>query len=58
VTRKRFRGANILYTLQIQSNEQVLALISSHHNHSIGQEIGIRPQVDEIILFEAGQAVS
>lgn len=53
VTRKRFRGANILYTLQLQSKEDVLALISSHHNHSIGQEIGIRPQVDEIILFAA-----
>ena len=58
VTRKRFRGANILYTLQLQSNEEVLALVSSHHNHSIGQEIGIRPQVDEIILFEAGQDMS
>ena len=53
VIRKRFRGANILYTLQLQSNEEVLALVSSHHNHSIGQEIGIRPQVDEIILFDA-----
>lgn len=54
VLRKRFRGANILYTLQLQSDEEVLALISSHHNHSIGQEIGIKPQVNEIILFKAG----
>ena len=57
VVRKRFRGANILYTLQLKSEEEVLALVSSHHNHSIGQEIGIRPQVDEIILFEAGQSI-
>ena len=57
VVRKRFRGANILYTLQLKSKEEVLALVSSHHNHSIGQEIGIRPQVDEIILFEAGQSI-
>ncbi len=55
VIRKRFRGANILYTLQLPSNEEVLALVSSHHNHAIGQKIGIRPHVDEIILFEAGQ---
>ena len=57
VIRKRFRGANILYTLQLQSDEEVLALVSSHHNHSIGNKIGIRPQVDEIILFEADQGI-
>jgi iron(III) transport system ATP-binding protein len=55
ILRKNFRGANILYTLRVQGDENVLALVSSHHNHSIGQEIGIRPQVDEIVLFEAGQ---
>jgi iron(III) transport system ATP-binding protein len=55
VLRKRFRGANILYTLQLRNDEEVLALVSSHHNHSIGQEIGIKPQVGEIILFETGQ---
>lgn len=54
ILRKRFRGANILYTLKIQKDEEVLALVSSHHNHSIGQEIGIKPHVDEIILFETG----
>ena len=52
ILRKRFRGANILYTLRLQNEEEVLALVSSHHNHSIGQEIGIRSQVSEIILFE------
>ena len=53
VLRKNFRGANILYTLRLQNKETILALVSSHHNHSIGQEIGIKPQVDEIVLFEA-----
>ena len=54
ILRKRFRGANILYTLQLKSNDEVLALVSSHHDHSIGQNIGIRPHVDEIVLFEDG----
>jgi iron(III) transport system ATP-binding protein len=53
VLRKRFRGANILYTLRLQNDEEVLALVSSHHNHSIDQQIGIKPQVSEIILFES-----
>jgi iron(III) transport system ATP-binding protein len=52
ILRKNFRGANILYTLRLQNDEKILALVSSHHDHSIGQEIGIKPQVDEIVLFE------
>ena len=54
ILKKNFRGANILYTLGLQNDEEVLALVSSHHNHSVGQDIGIRPHVDEIILFETG----
>ncbi len=55
---KKFRGANILYTLRLTQEEKILALVSSHHNHAIGQEIGIRPQVDEIVLFESGLQLS
>jgi iron(III) transport system ATP-binding protein len=55
ILRKNFRGASILYTLRLQNDENILALVSSHHNHSIGQKIGIKPQVDEIVLFEARQ---
>ncbi|MBW1820184.1 MAG: ABC transporter ATP-binding protein [Deltaproteobacteria bacterium] len=57
IIRKRFRGANILYTLKLQTDERVLALVSSHHNHPMGQEIGIKPQVDEIVLFEDAQTL-
>ncbi len=52
IVKKNFRGANILYTLSLPSNEKVLALVPSHHNHTVGQDIGIVPQVDDIILFE------
>jgi len=52
ILKKSFRGANILYTLQLPSNDNVLALVPSHHNHRLGQEIGIMPQMDDIILFE------
>ena len=52
ILRKKVRGANILYTLKLRNSENVLALVSSHHDHAIGQEIGIQPQVDELILFE------
>ena len=52
INKKTFRGANILYTLELPSTEKVMALVPSHHNHTLGQEIGILPQVDEIILFD------
>jgi iron(III) transport system ATP-binding protein len=52
ILRKDFRGANILYTLELEGKERLLALVSSHHDHEIGQQIGIRPKVDDIILFE------
>ncbi len=52
IIKKTFRGANILYTLELPSTEKVMALVPSHHNHTLGQEIGILPQVDEIILFD------
>jgi iron(III) transport system ATP-binding protein len=55
IMEKRFRGANILYSLQLSTGDPVLALVQSHHDHPIGQFIGIRPQVDEIILFERHQ---
>jgi len=52
ILKKNFRGASILYTLRLPSNEKVLALVPSHHNHRVGQDIGIVPEVDDIILFE------
>jgi iron(III) transport system ATP-binding protein len=52
IVNKNFRGANILYTLMLPSQDKVLALVPSHHNHHLGQDIGIVPQVEDIILFE------
>ncbi len=52
IMKKNFRGANILYTLMLPTYDKILALVPSHHNHHVGQEIGIVPQVEDIILFE------
>jgi iron(III) transport system ATP-binding protein len=51
IVKKNFRGPNILYTLALPSRDTVLSLVPSHHNHGLGETIGIRPEVDEIILF-------
>lgn len=51
VLHKAFRGAEILYTLQLDSGRKVLALVPSHHNHALGEKIGIRLDVDHVITF-------
>ena len=42
VLAKSFRGADFLYTLQLSSGAQVLSCVPSHHNHALGEKIGIR----------------
>jgi iron(III) transport system ATP-binding protein len=51
IMRKAFRGADFLYTLQLRSGETVLAQVPSHHDHMVGEWIGIRAQVDHVVTF-------
>jgi len=48
---KAFRGADILYTLALDSGAKILSLVPSHHNHAIGEAIGIRLEVDHVVAF-------
>jgi iron(III) transport system ATP-binding protein len=52
IERKAFRGSEFLYTLRLASGERVLAHVPSHHDHQIGEWIGIRPVVDHVVTFE------
>ncbi|HYD58518.1 MAG TPA: ABC transporter ATP-binding protein [Burkholderiales bacterium] len=52
VLHKAFRGAEILYTLRLESGRRVLALVPSHHNHALGERIGIRLDVDHVVAFQ------
>ena len=52
VVHKAFRGANILYTLRLGSGVKVLSLVPSHHNHALGERIGIRLAADHVITFQ------
>ena len=51
VVHKAFRGAEILYTLKLASGTHVLSLVPSHHNHEIGQKIGIKLEIDHVVAF-------
>ena len=49
--RKAFRGSEFLYTLKLETGETVMAHVPSHHNHRVGEWIGIRPEVDHVVTF-------
>ncbi len=51
VAAKAFRGAEFLYTLKLPSGATVLSLVPSHHNHAIGERIGIRLELDHVVAF-------
>ncbi|MDD2608931.1 MAG: ABC transporter ATP-binding protein [Giesbergeria sp.] len=51
IVRKAFRGADFLYTLRLDSGQTVLAHVPSHHNHAVGEWIGIRAQADHVVTF-------
>ena len=56
VVAKAFRGAEFLYTLQLPSGQRLLSLVPSHHNHAIGEAIGIRLELDHAITFPSQTA--
>jgi iron(III) transport system ATP-binding protein len=51
VVAKAFRGAEFLYTLRLASGVRVLSLVPSHHDHAVGEQIGIRLDVDHVVVF-------
>ncbi|WP_172840332.1 ABC transporter ATP-binding protein [Solemya pervernicosa gill symbiont] len=50
---KDFRGAEYLYTLLLPSGQEILCMVQSHHNHNVGESIGIRLDVEDVALFPA-----
>jgi len=51
VCQRTFRGAEFLYTLRMPNGTQLLSLVPSHHNHSIGEHIGVRIEPDHVVAF-------
>jgi iron(III) transport system ATP-binding protein len=56
VLHKAFRGAQFLYTLELPSGAHIMSLVPSHHNHAIGEPIGIRLDVDHVVAFPRAPA--
>ena len=51
IIRKAFRGSECLYTLRLKTGETVMAHVPSHHDHTVGEWIGIRAEVDHVVTF-------
>lgn len=51
VLERVFRGAAFLYTLELPSGDRVLSLVPSHHDHAVGEMIGIRLEIDHLVAF-------
>ncbi|MBM0107967.1 ABC transporter ATP-binding protein [Steroidobacter sp. S1-65] len=51
VCQRAFRGAEFLYTLKMASGLQLLSLVPSHHDHAVGERIGIRIEPDHVVAF-------
>jgi iron(III) transport system ATP-binding protein len=51
VITKAFRGGDFLYTVQLDSGQRLLTMVPSHHNHAIGEKIGIKLVADHVVTF-------
>ncbi|MDD2547001.1 MAG: ABC transporter ATP-binding protein [Burkholderiaceae bacterium] len=51
IVRKSFRGSEFLYTLELAGGQVLMAHVPSHHDHAVGEWIGIRPQMDHVVTF-------
>jgi iron(III) transport system ATP-binding protein len=52
ISERTYRGPNIMFTLELDTGEKVLSLVPSHHDHAVGEQLGIRVQVEELVVFE------
>jgi iron(III) transport system ATP-binding protein len=48
---KAFKGAEILYTLRLETGASVLSLFPSHLNHEIGEEVRVRIDAEHLVAF-------
>lgn len=51
ILQKAFKGAEIMYTLQLPDGGRLLSLFPSHADHRIGEKVGIRIEADHLVAF-------
>ncbi|OGT19361.1 MAG: ABC transporter ATP-binding protein [Gammaproteobacteria bacterium RBG_16_57_12] len=51
ILHKTFRGAEILYTLALANGTRLLSSVPSHHDHPLGERLGIRVDIPHVVAF-------
>ena len=51
ITRKAFKGAQTLYTVEVSSGESLMSLVSSHDDYDIGDTVGLSINADHLVCF-------
>ena len=49
---KQFRGSHFLYRVVLPSKQALFCFASSHHNHALGEHIGVKLDLDHLVMFE------
>ena len=52
IVKRTYKGAEIIYTLSLNSTTELLASLSSHSYFSVGEEIRIGFQLDHVVAFK------
>ncbi len=51
IVTKQFRGSHFLYQVRLDSGQLLYCFASSHHNHALGEAIGIKLDLDHLVMF-------
>ena len=51
VTGKTFRGSDFLYELELKDGQKIFCFAPSHHNHQVNEVIGIKLDLDHLVIF-------
>ena len=53
ITKKIFKGAEIMYSLKFGNSLEILGLFPSHLNFDVGEQIGVKLEVDHLVAFRS-----
>jgi iron(III) transport system ATP-binding protein len=51
ITQKAFKGAEIMYTLQLDTGTEILSLFPSHEDFMVGDIVSIRMDIQHVVAF-------
>ena len=51
IVSKKFRGSHFLYRVELPSRQELYCFASSHHDHALGEAIGIKLDLDHLVMF-------